>query len=155
MIWMPLAIGAGLIATGGLGAIGIPGLIGGGAAAAGGAGAAGAAGAASGGLSGATLATLAGAGISAGANIYGARRQGKATDRALDLERDNETRRRLEYDQMIAEQRRQFEAEQARRQPYREAAESTLRAIAASRGRPMPTVIPSTGKTLRTLGGGY
>ncbi len=96
-----------------------------------------------------------GTGATVGASVYGQRRQGKATDRALQLERDNENRRRQEYDQMIAEQRRQWESEQARRQPYRDAAESTLRSIAASRGRAMPTIIPSTGRTLGSMAGGY
>jgi len=108
------------------------------------------------------IASVIGGGVAAGAGIYGAKKQAKATNQALQLERDNEARRRQEYDQMIAEQRRQWEAEQERRAPYRQASEATLRSIAASRGRPMPTIVPSTGRpvtssggTLRSLAGGY
>jgi hypothetical protein len=61
--------------------------------------------------------------------------QSRSTSEALTLERDNEARRRQEYDQMIAEQRAQYDAEQARRAPYREASYLTLRDIARSRGR--------------------
>jgi hypothetical protein len=127
-IWIPLAAAGAVIATGGLASIGIPGLLGaGGAAAAGGAGAAGAAG---GGLSGATLASLAGTGANVAGNIYAQRRQGKAADQALAFEREQEARRRLEYDQSQLEQRRQWDAEQRNREPYRQQSLATLSRIA-------------------------
>jgi multidrug efflux pump subunit AcrA (membrane-fusion protein) len=53
--------------------------------------------------------------------------QTHATDQALAHERDVELRRRQEYDMEQAAARAQWDADQARRAPYREFAESLLR----------------------------
>lgn len=86
----------------------------------------------------------------------GARSQSRAATHASDLQAEglrrqqeidaaNEQRRRAEYDQAQAQARAQWDAEQARRAPYREAAEGLLRQRAADLGFPVPA--PSVAPT--------
>lgn len=62
---------------------------------------------------------------------------------ALRLERENEARRRQEYDQQQAMLKAQWEAEQARRAPFRAAVESVLRRRGYSVPREAPTTMPA------------
>lgn len=66
------------------------------------------------------------------ASVFGSKKQGSSNDKALaaqmaaDAEakkilQDNEMRRRQEYDALIAAEKAQWEAEEARRAPYRQA----------------------------------
>ena len=70
-------------------------------------------------ISGAT--TLAGAAIGGKGNKRAAESQERSNSEAIALARENEARRRQEYDQAQALQRQQWDAEQARLEPYRNA----------------------------------
>ena len=78
-----------------------------------------------------------------------ARLQAEGLDKQLAFERDLEARRRIEYDQQVAQERAQWDAEQARRAPFRQAADGAARLAAGKLGiaidpRPAPTFTPST-----------
>lgn len=118
-----------------------------------------------------------GTGAAAGASIYGAKKQSGAAkdaarieseelDKQLALERENEQRRREEFDRVEAEKKRQYDAEQAqmaaqynaeqaRREPYRQLSRAALTQLSSRLGLPAPVysdapALPSTGYTART-----
>jgi hypothetical protein len=63
----------------------------------------------------------------------------RANDQAMALERDNEARRRQEYDQQQREMRTQWDAEQRRREPYRRMSDLILQQRAQRMGVPAQT----------------
>lgn len=88
-----------------------------------------------------TAAVTGGAAVTSGvmqskANKRATDAQSKSTAEALAFERDNELRRRQEYDRSEAESRAQFDAEQARKAPFREMADVILRRRAERLGIP-------------------
>jgi hypothetical protein len=79
---------------------------------------------------------VAGALVKRSAEKNATQAQTQATDQALAFERENELRRRQEYDQSQAEARAQWDAEQARKAPYREMGDAILRRRAERLGIP-------------------
>lgn len=79
---------------------------------------------------------VAGALVNRSAQKSATKAQTQATDQALAFERENELRRRQEYDQSQAEARAQWDAEQARKAPYREMGDAMLRRRAERLGIP-------------------
>lgn len=101
------------------------------------------------------IAGLAGAGASATSSAMGARSQGQANKAAGEQQLQG-IREQIAFErERDAEMRRQWEAEQARRSPYREAADSMLRrqaqqyglSIAPRQPEQMPTGNPLAGLT--------
>jgi hypothetical protein len=111
----------------------------------------------------AAILLAAGAGATAGASIYGAKKQagaareaaqiqGRAAEQQLAFERENEARRRAEYDRAEEQARAQWMAEQARQAPYEEAANAVLRRWSGQLGYPAPTTTPMPTGTRQDLG---
>lgn len=69
---------------------------------------------------------LGGAIIGSRSNSKASKTQAQADAAALAMAKDNEARRRQEYDQQIAAERAQWDAEQARLEPYRNAQNALL-----------------------------
>lgn len=95
------------------------------------------------------LGTAIGGAATAGAMVYGAHKQSSAARKAgdqqaraieqqLQFERENELRRREEYDRAEAERKAQWDAEQSRRAPYRAAADAILRRRMGQMGLELP-----------------
>ena len=114
------------------------------------------------GPTGVAIATLGAGAIAAGAQAYGSHKQSSSNNRATDtqakadqeaikLARENEARRRQEYDQLIAAEKAQWEAEEARRAPYRQASLGILGGAADRLGYDLSglSAAPSSAKATR------
>lgn len=99
------------------------------------------------------IALLASSAASGAATAYGAHKQASASKKAGDqqqqglreqlaFERENEARRRQEYDRAEAMAQQQWEAEQARRAPFREAADAIIRKRMGGMGMPVSSPMP-------------
>jgi hypothetical protein len=88
---------------------------------------------------------------SAGASIYGSRQAANANRRATQVQdtsnreaiafaREQEQRRQQEYDREQAEARAAWDAQEARRAPYRETSQRALMSLAQLAGLPAPTM---------------
>lgn len=77
---------------------------------------------------------IVGAKMASNANRRATDAQTASTDKALAFEREQEQRRREEYDREQRAMQAQWDADQARKGPYRELAESLLRRRAARVG---------------------
>jgi hypothetical protein len=118
----------------------------------------------------AAVATIGGAILSNKSNNQATKTQAQANAEALAMAKDNEARRRQEYDQQIAAERAQWDAEQARLEPYRNAQNALLGqasnrlglnigALGGARSAtPYPGTVAAngtnTGRTLSQLAGG-
>lgn len=69
---------------------------------------------------------LGGAALASRSNSKASKTQAQADAAALAMAKDNEARRRQEYDQQIAAEKAQWDAEQARLEPYRNAQNALL-----------------------------
>ena len=72
------------------------------------------------------IAGVVGGGIASGASKHAANQQAKATDAALDFEKQREAERRREYDAQQLQARQAWEAYQTQLQPFRNIAAQTL-----------------------------
>lgn len=92
---------------------------------------------------------LASSKVSSNSNERAMETQAKADAEALALARENEARRRQEYDALIAAEKAQWEAEEARRTPYRQASLGILGGAADRLGYDLGglSAAPSSAKT--------
>ncbi len=70
--------------------------------------------------------TLLGAGLSSRSNDKATKTQAQANAEAIAMAKDNEARRRMEYDRAESLSKQQWDAEQARLEPYRAAQNALL-----------------------------
>lgn len=85
-----------------------------------------------------TITGVIGAKSASRANERASQTQARGLDQQLAFERENEARRREEYDRAEALNRQQWEARQAQLAPYRAAADALLRRRAQELGLPDP-----------------